>query len=134
MISSNNIVILSGRLGADPEKHTFQSGDHIINARMAVSVTRKEGNEWKDYPQWVSVKARAYAGDKLMALNKGDLITITGGIRVRQYKDKDQNNRTDTYILADRVEKSEFVNTKEDKEEQTGTGHDGDFPMEEPPF
>ena len=48
-----NKVILVGRLGADPEARTTQSGTMVCNLRLATDERRKdkEGN-WGSHTEW----------------------------------------------------------------------------------
>lgn len=57
MAGSVNKVILVGNLGADPESRRLNSGDLVVNLRIATSETWRDKNsgERKEKTEWHSV-------------------------------------------------------------------------------
>ena len=97
----NNICII-GRLTADPDVRTTQSGISVSMANIAVDRDYKSGGEritdfipcvfWRGLSDFVS-----------KYFKKGDMIAVVGSLESRKYKDKDGNNRTVWEVKADKV-------------------------------
>lgn len=100
-MSDINQCIFTGRLGADPEVKSFQSGDRIANARMAVGQNWKDKTtgEKKERTEWVSLVFRGgLVGVVENYLRKGSQIAITGQMATRKWQDKDGSDRYSTEI------------------------------------
>lgn len=105
-----NTVILSGRLTADPELKTTQSGLSVTSFNIAVDRRVKSGEEKKaDFITIVAWRNTAEFITKYF--RKGNLIGIEGSIQTRKYTDKDGNNRTAFEIVANNVQ---FIESKKD--------------------
>lgn len=98
-----NVVVLMGRLVADPELKTTQSGNSVCTFRVAVdrSYTAKDEERKADFFTITAWRQRAEFICKYF--QKGSLIAIEGSLQTRQYQDKNGNNRTATEVLASRV-------------------------------
>lgn len=102
-MSDINICTFTGRLGADPEIKSFQSGGRVANLRMAVGQQWKDKNsgDRKERVEWVSV---AIANDGLVGvaerfLRKGSRIAISGEFRTRKWQDREGQDRYSTEIV-----------------------------------
>ena len=103
-----NLVVLTGRLTADPELRTTQSGVANVNFSIAVQRPYRSGEETiTDFINIVAWRQRAEFVSKYF--KKGNLIGIEGSIQTRKYQDKDGNNRTVFEVVANNVQ---FVETK----------------------
>ena len=95
-----NRVILSGRLGADPDMR-----GSVLKLRMATNERRKDqSGNWSDHTEWHSVVVfgkRAEALSRL--LSKGSRILVEGKLRTSSW-DKDGEKRYRTEVIADDVE------------------------------
>lgn len=98
-----NVVALMGRLVADPELKTTQSGNSVCTFRVAVdrSYTAKDEERKADF--FTITAWRQTAEFICKYFQKGSLIAIEGSLQTRQYQDKSGNNRTATEVLASRV-------------------------------
>lgn len=98
-----NVVVLMGRLVADPELKTTQSGNSVCKFRVAVdrSYTAKDEERKADF--FTITAWRQTAEFICKYFQKGSLIAIEGSLQTRQYQDKSGNNRTATEVLASRV-------------------------------
>ena len=98
-----NKVILIGRIGKDPDIFTYEDGTKRISFSLATteSYRDKNTNEWIDQTEWHNIVGYRYLAEKRIA--KGDLIYIEGKIKTRKYKDKDDNDRYITEIIADKI-------------------------------
>ena len=61
----------------------------------------KNTNEWIDQTEWHNIVGYRYLAEKRIA--KGDLIYVEGKIKTRKYKDKDDNDRYITEIIAEKI-------------------------------
>lgn len=102
MSGSVNKVILVGNLGADPEVRRTNSGDPIVNLRIATSESwrdknsgdRKEKTEWHQvviFNDQLAKVAEAY-------LRKGMKVFIEGSLQTRKWE-KDGIERFTTEIV-----------------------------------
>ncbi len=98
-----NLVALMGRLTADPELKTTQSGISVTS--FAIAVDRKyqpQGEERKaDFIDIVAWRNQAEFICKYF--KKGSMIGIEGEIQTRPYEDKNGNKRKAVEIVVDHV-------------------------------
>ena len=105
-----NLVVLTGRLTADPELKTTQSGVSVVSFSIAVQRRYKSGEE--PITDFINVTAwRSSAEFVSKYFKKGNMIGIEGAIQTRKYTDKDGNNRTAFEVVANNVQ---FVEGKRD--------------------
>ncbi len=113
-----NKIMLVGRLTADPELKTTPSGISVTNFTLAVDRGyAKQGEEkqtdfiyivcWRNQAEFVSKYFR-----------KGSGIYVCGSLQIRNWKDKDGNNRTTAEVVADEVK---FAESKKN------SGGDGNY-------
>lgn len=106
MNTLKNKVSLIGRLGAQPEVVTFESGKTVARFSLAVkeSYKDKEGN-WKDETQWHNINIWGKTADLAQKLlTKGQEIIIEGRLVNQSYETKTGEKRYSTSITA-----SEFL-------------------------
>ena len=106
-----NSVILVGRLVADPELKTTQSGLEVTSFRVAVDRPySKDGEKKADFIDVVAW--RKTAAFICQYFSKGKPIAVKGSLQTRTYETQDGSKRYVTEVLADNVE---FVpNSKND--------------------
>jgi single-strand DNA-binding protein len=103
MAGSVNKVILVGNLGRDPEIRTLNSGDKVVNLRIATSETwrdrqsgeRKEKTEWHQvviFNENLVKVAESY-------LRKGSTVYIEGALQTRKYTDQSGAERYSTEVV-----------------------------------
>jgi single-strand DNA-binding protein len=96
-------LIMMGRLVADPETRTTQSG--IAMTRFKIAVNRggkkQEGQPTADFFQITAWRQTAEFVSKYFS--KGQQVLIEGYLRNNQYTDKDGNKRYSDDIHADKV-------------------------------
>ena len=81
-----NSINLVGRLCADPETNQTPNSS-VTSIRLAVSGSRKEGNEWVDDPTFVTCKAWAEKAEFLQKhFEKGKEIWIMGSLKEEKWK------------------------------------------------
>lgn len=102
----DNLVILKGRLTAEPELKATPNGKSVCSFTMAVD--RGFGdNKATDFINCVAWEQRAEFISKYF--NKGSEIRILGEINTRKWQDKNGNNRTAFEV---RVQESGFCGNK----------------------
>ena len=112
-----NLVVLTGRLTADPELKKTPNGVSVTSFTVAVDRPYRSGEERQtDFINIVAWRQTAEFITKYF--NKGSLIGIEGSIQTRKYTDKNGNNRTAFEVVANNVQ---FVESKRDNAEQGNT-------------
>jgi single-strand DNA-binding protein len=105
-----NLVVLTGRLTADPELKTTSNGTSVVSFSIAVDRRYRIGEERQtDFINIVAWRSSAEFISKYF--KKGSLIGIEGSIQTRKYTDKNGNNRTAFEVVANNVQ---FVESKRD--------------------
>lgn len=94
-----NVVILTGRLTADPELRYTQQGTPCTSFNLAVDRASRDNNT--DFPTIVAWRETAEFIDKYM--HKGSKIVVRGEVRTRNYEQDGRTHKV-TEIHADRVE------------------------------
>lgn len=103
-----NKVILGGRLTADPELKTTQTGTPVLSFTIAVNRRRaKDGDQQSDFINCVAWDKRAELISK--HFHKGSCICLVGELQVRKWQDSNGNNRYSTEVLVSEVN---FVDSK----------------------
>ena len=111
-----NLVVLTGRLTADPELKTTASGISVTTFSIAVNRRYRAGEETEtDFINIVAWRQSAEFVAKYF--KKGNLIGIEGSIQTRRYQDKNGNNRTAFEVVANNVQ---FVESKRDSAPMDG--------------
>lgn len=105
-----NLVVLTGRLTADPELKTTTNGNSVTTFSIAVDRRYRSGEERQtDFINIVAWRQTAEFITKYF--KKGSLIGIEGSIQTRRYQDNNGNNRTAFEVVANNVQ---FVESKRD--------------------
>ena len=100
-----NKVILIGRLTADPETRTTQSGITQCTFRIAVQrrfADKQTGKRESDFFNIVCWRNTAEFAAKYLA--KGRMIAVEGSLQTRSYDAQHGSKRYVTEVLADNVE------------------------------
>ena len=106
-----NLVVLTGRLTADPELKTTTNGIPVTTFSIAVNRNYRAGEEQQtDFINIVAWRQRAEFITKYF--KKGSMIGIEGSIQTRRYQDKNGNNRTAFEVV---VNNAQFVESKRDE-------------------
>jgi single-strand DNA-binding protein len=103
MAGSVNKVILIGNLGADPEIRRLNSGDPVVNLRIATTETWRDKNsgERKDRTEWHNV---VIFNDNIAKvaeqyLKKGAKVYIEGQLQTRKWQDQSGQDRYTTEVV-----------------------------------
>ena len=98
-----NVVAIMGRLVADPELRTTQSGTNVCSFRIACdrNFARQGEQRQADFIDIVAWRQQAEFVSKYF--QKGSLIAIEGSLQTRPYQDKQGNNRTAVEVVANNI-------------------------------
>ena len=91
-----------GRLVADPQTRTTNSGGSMTMGRLAVALPchAAEGGE---VTFWLGVVAFGKQADALAGHVKGDLVSVAGAMQVNQWAGKDGGTQQGYQVVADSV-------------------------------
>ena len=112
-----NVVALQGRLAADPEQRTTQTGTPVTSFSLAVQRNVKGGDgeystDWIDCVAW-----KGTAEFICKYFQKGQLMAVNGTLQTRSYEDKQGIKRKATEVLVQNANFCESRNTS------SGTQH-----------
>ncbi len=103
MAGSVNKVILLGNLGADPEIRRLNSGEPVVNIRIATSESWRDKNsgERKEKTEWHNV---VIFNDQLAKvaeqyLKKGMKVYVEGQLQTRKWQDQSGQERYTTEVV-----------------------------------
>ena len=104
-----NVHLLVGRLGADPEFKTLDSGTAVASASLATSEfwMDKEGVR-QERTTWHKLEAWGKTAELLSKAQKGSTISVEGSIKV-DVVDKDD---TKVYYTKTKINRMSFVGPK----------------------
>ena len=106
-MSNLNKVQLLGRLGKDPEFHTFNSGDKIARFSLATSEFWKDRNtgEKKSKTEWHNVLIQGPAvGIVEKYVRKGNLLYVEGKLTTREWETKEGEKKYTTEVVCREVQ------------------------------
>lgn len=98
-----NRIIIMGRLVRDPELRTTQSGKSVTSFTLAVDRDFKGQNGEKE-TDFIDVVAWGVVAEFVCKyFAKGRMAIAEGRLQIREWKDKDGNNRRTAEIIAEHV-------------------------------
>lgn len=81
-----NVWTFSGRVGADAELRTTQSGEKVLNFRVANDI----GFGDRKTTQWVDCQYWGKRGEAVSSyVRKGDKITVSGEVKLEEFQRRD---------------------------------------------
>jgi single-strand DNA-binding protein len=99
-----NVVVLIGRLVADPELKYTPSGTAVATFRIAVDRMRKSESGEKE-ADFIDIVAWTHSAEfAANYLSKGSQVAIEGRIQARSWVQQDGQKRWKTEVVANRVE------------------------------
>jgi single-strand DNA-binding protein len=103
MAGSVNKVILVGNLGADPEIRRLNSGEPVVNIRIATSESWRDKNsgERKDKTEWhnVVIFNEGIAKVAEQYLKKGMKVYVEGQLQTRKWQDQTGADKYTTEVV-----------------------------------
>ena len=100
MATGLNNVFLIRNLGADPDLRYSSGGKAVCDLRIATNefYANEEHTEWHRVVVWDKLAERC-----AKFLRKSSTVHIEGSLRTRQWKDKEENKRQATEVVAFKV-------------------------------
>ena len=114
-----NKVFVMGRLTRDPELRRTQSGTAVASFSLAVDRDYKSQSGEKETDFFDVVAWRTTGEFVAKYFTKGRMAVVEGRLQVRQWQDKDGNNRRSPEIIAENIY---FGDSKKD-----GSGNTGNY-------
>ncbi len=124
-----NIVVLIGRLTADPELRYTQAGNAVATFNLAVDRPFKnaQGESETDFIPIVVWGKSAEACANYLA--KGRLCAVAGRIQVRSWEDQQGQRRYRAEVVANNVRFLEWGDRAQAQEEPLPEHDDNDLPF-----
>jgi single-strand DNA-binding protein len=98
-----NKVFIMGRLTRDPELRRTQSGTAVTSFSLAVDRDFKSQSGEKETDFIDVVAWRSTAEFVAKYFSKGRMAVVEGRLQIREWKDKDGNNRRSAEVIADNI-------------------------------
>ena len=99
-----NRIVIMGRLVRDPELRTTQTGISVTSFTMAVDRDFKNKDTNEKNTDFIDVVAwRQTAEFVCKYMTKGRMAVVEGRLQIRDWKDRDGNNRRSAEVVADNV-------------------------------
>ena len=98
---SINQVVLSGRLGAEPEISNLKNGNRVANMRLATEKNwKKPDGSWGSKTAWHSITTfNEHLIKRLENYGKGDQVTVTGELDYDIYEDNNGSKQVRAKIV-----------------------------------
>lgn len=116
-MAANNQIVLIGRAGnnvSEDMRHT-QSGTAIAEVRLAVNRNTKDNNG-NPITDWISCKFWDKQAERLGEfVKKGDLISVTGALRVDNWESPQGEKRQKYYVHGENFQMLESRRTREER-------------------
>ena len=97
-----NHITIMGRLTRDPELRRTGSGIAVASFTVAVDRDFSGRDSGEKETDFIDCVAWRQAGEFVSKyFTKGRMIVVSGRLQVRNWKDKDGNNRRSTEVIAD---------------------------------
>ena len=107
-----NRIIIMGRLVRDPELRTTQSGVSVTSFTLAVDRDFKNRDSGEKSTDFIDVVAWRQTAEFICKyFGKGRMAVAEGRLQIRDWKDRDGNNRRSAEVVADNVY---FADSKRD--------------------
>lgn len=107
-----NRIVIMGRLVRDPELRTTQSGVSVTSFTLAVDRDFKNRDSGEKSTDFIDVVAWRQTAEFICKyFGKGRMAVAEGRLQIRDWKDRDGNNRRSAEVVADNVY---FADSKRD--------------------
>jgi len=103
---NQNIRIVGGNLGRDPEIKYTQSGMAIANFSVATSHgKKKDDGTYDNITTWHNITAFGKTAERVGAMaQKGTTVLVVGESRTDTWEDQNGQKRYKDYVIANRVD------------------------------
>ena len=99
-----NKIFIMGRLTRDPELRRTQTGTPVASFSLAVDRDFKDRNTGERTTDFIDCVAWRQTGEFVSRyFTKGRMAIVEGRLQIRDWKDKDGNNRRSAEVVAENV-------------------------------
>lgn len=113
-----NRIIIMGRFVRDPELRHSQNGTPVTSYTLAVDRDFKSGDSGKRETDFIDCTAwRGTAEMICKYFSKGRLSVVEGRLQIREWKDRDGNNRRTAEVVTENIY---FADSKKKDDSQGG--------------
>lgn len=96
-----NVWTFSGRVGADAELRTTQSGEKVLSFRVANDIGFGE----RRTTQWVDCSLWGKRGESIANyVKKGDKITVSGEVKLEEFQGKDGSTKAKLAVRVNELD------------------------------
>ena len=100
-MKGNNLVVLRGHLGSDPEARDLPSGKKVELNLATNSHWRDGEGHWKERTDWHRIDIHGPRADWAQrALRRGDHVLVFGALRPRTWQQPDGTQRSAVVVRA----------------------------------
>jgi len=106
MSNLNNLVLLKGFAGNDPEVTYHDNGNVVANFSMVTTDSWKDRNgEWKSSTLWINISCWGDLAKKVeLLIKKGVRINVQGKLASDTWEDKEGKKHYKTYVALQEFE------------------------------
>ena len=97
----NNLYMLAGQLGRDPEQKMTQSGKTLTTFSVAIGKQAVNGNPDQTETVWRNIACWSRLAESATKLHKGDTVLVFGEMSKRDYVDREGNQKVSETINAE---------------------------------
>ena len=117
-----NVWTFSGRVGADAELRTTQSGEKVLSFRVAndIGFGDRKTTQWVDCSFW-GRRAEAVAN----YVKKGDKITVSGEVKLEEFQRRDGTPGSKLAVRVNELDLAGRQEGGEDREQRADGGRGG---------
>lgn len=100
-----NRVVLVGRLTHDPKLRALPSGGTVCGLRIVCNSIRKDGDVYRERPNYFSVSVFGAAGENVERhLHKSSRVALEGRLEWREWETADAHKCQAVSVVADSVQ------------------------------
>ncbi len=127
MAKDLNKVMITGRLGRDPELRYTQSGEAVATFSVASDRAirdEKEPTGWRSQTEWFRVVAWREMAERITKqMVKGSRVYVEGRLQTQEYVDKQGQKQRSVEVIA-----NDYIVLESRKSQEAGSGErDGDI-------
>jgi single-strand DNA-binding protein len=101
-MANEPLITVTGRVGNDPDLRFSSEGKAVLNFSLASTPSQKTATGWEEKEtMWFKVGLWKNAEAVCEALNKGQLVVVTGRLSIKSYVNKAGETKTEMVIDAD---------------------------------
>ena len=119
-----NVWTFSGRVGADAELRTTQSGEKVLNFRVAndIGFGDRKTSQWVDCSMW-GRRAEAVAN----YVKRGGKVTVSGEVKLEEFQRKDGTPGAKLAVRVNELDLADRQEGGEDRDQRSAGRQSGGY-------